>query len=426
MDAFKAYTSRRMLALGAIGFGSGLPLLLTGPTLQQWMKDIDVDLATIGLMNLVTLPYVLKVAWSPLMDRYRPPLLGPRRGWLIVTQLLLIAAIVGLALIGQAGQVGPIAIAALVIVFLSASQDIVADGYRTDLLQPAERGIGAAFFVTGYRVAMVAAGLGASVLVGQGWMSWDQAYLVLAGVMGVGVIGTIFAREPAVVPEQPRNLLSAVWPPVKELVTRRDGWLVLAFVAVFKLPDAMAGTMTVPFLKEIGVTNTQIGVIRNGVGLGMTILGAMVGGVVVAKMPLRPSLWLFGGLQAASNAGFLLLTITGARLAVLTGVMIVENFCAGLFVAGFFAFLMSQCHRQYTVTQYALLSSVMAIAGTFLGAGTGFLAQSMGWTAFFTLSIAAALPGFALLPWIYPRQDDEPPEARGFEVVQRQEAAAPV
>ena len=238
------------------------------------------------------------------------------------------------------------------------------------------------------------------------------------------MIGTIFAEEPAVVPEQPRNLLSAVWPPVKELLTRRDGWLVLAFVAVFKLPDAMAATMTVPFLKEIGVTNTQIGVIGNGVGLGMTILGAMVGGVVVAKMPLRPSLWLFGGLQAASNAGFLLLTITGAHLVVLSGVLIVENFCAGLFVAGFFAFLMSQCHRQYSVTQYALLSSVMAIAGTLLGAGTGFLAQSMGWTSFFLLSIAAAIPGFALLPWIYPRQDEQPTAEMELDVIPAQEEAA--
>ncbi len=425
MDALKAYISPRMLALGAIGFASGLPMLLSESTLAQWMTDIKVEKETIGLLQLVTLPYVLKALWSPLMDRYRVPLLGPRRGWLLVTQLLLIAAIVGLALTGQAGRVGSIAVAAVIVAVLSASQDIVADGYRTDLLQPAERGIGAAVFVTGYRLAMLATGMGASVLVGQGIVTWSQAYLLMAAVMGIGVIGTLMAQEPAIQPAQPQSLLSASWSPVRELLLRRDGWIVLLFVALFKLPDAMAAAMTVPFLREIGVTNTQLGLYRNGLGMGMTILGAVVGGIVVARLPLRPSLWLFGILQAVSNAGFLLLTMTGAKTAVLIGVLMVENFCAGLFVAGFFAFLMSQCHPQYSVTQYAILSSVMVIGPKLMGAWTGYLAVALGWAGFFLLTIAAAVPALLLLPWITPRRDLGSAEARGFEVAPTQDAPAP-
>ncbi len=428
MDAVKAYTSRRMLALGLIGFGSGLPLLLTTAKLQQWMSDINIDLATIGLMQLVTLPYVLKVLWSPLMDRYRIPFLGPRRGWMVVTQVLLIIAIAGLAILGQAGTVGPLAVAALIVAVLSASQDIVADGYRTDLLKPEERGMGAAVFVTGYRMAMLATGVGASVLVGEGILNWSQAYLLMAGIMSLVLVGTLLAEEPEVQPVQPQNLMSAVWPPVQEFLTRRDGWLVLLFVMLFRLPDSLAGAMTIPFLKDIGVGNTDIGLYRDGVGLAMTIIGAVVGGIVVARMPLRASLWLFGILQAVSNAGFLLLTMTGAHKVALVGVLMVENFCAGLVVAGFFAFLMGQCHPQFTVTQYAMLSSIMVVAGKLLAAWTGFWAEALGWSGFFLLSITAALPGLALLPWIYPRQKGDTDDVEGFEGVaaQEQEAAAPV
>lgn len=404
------YTSRRMFALALIGFSSGLPLLLTTAKLQQWMKDIDVDLATIGYLNLVTLPYVLKVLWSPLMDRYRVPFLGPRRGWLLVTQLLLMAAIGGLAFVGSAGLVGPIAMAALTIAVLSASQDIVADGYRTDLLRPHERGYGASMFVTGYRLAMVAAGMGASVLVGEQILSWPAAYALMAGLMLIGIAGTFLALEPDAPPPAPPTLVGAVWPPLREFLSRPDGVLVLIFVTVFRLPDSLAAGMTVPFLKELGVTNTQLGVIRDGIGLGVTILGALAGGLVVDRLKLRGALWLFGILQAASNVGFLVLAYTGNKLGVLVTVVVVENFCAGLFVAGFFAFLMSQCNARFTVTQYALLSSVMALAGNVLAGWTGVWAKHLGWPGFFWLTIAAAVPGLLLLAFIRP-QDHAKPDA---------------
>lgn len=407
MDALHAYTSRRMLALGAIGFASGLPLLLVGGTLQQWMTRRGVDLATIGLMNLVTLPYVLKVLWSPLMDRWRAPLLGPRRGWLLITQMLLIGAIAGLGVAGPFVGVWGIGVAALVIAFFSASQDIVADGYRTDLLNPAERGYGAAIFVTGYRLAMVATGAGASILVGQGWLSWSGAYLLMAGVMGVGLFGTIFAEEPDHPPQQPQTLHSAIVPPFREFLSRSDGALVLLFVVLFRLPDSLAGTMTVPFLLDIGVTDTQIGLYRNAMGVGTTILGTMLGGAIVGWIGLRASLWVFGLLQAVSNLGFLILALTGAKLGVLVSVLFVENLCGGFAVAGFFVFLMSQCHREFTVTQYALLSSLMAIMGVVMGSWTGLAAKMLGWQGFFVISIAASIPAMALLWFIRPRDQGE-------------------
>ncbi len=406
MDALHAYTSRRMLALGAIGFASGLPFMLTQGTLQQWMTDRGVDLTTIGVMSLVTVPYALKVLWAPFLDRWRAPLLGPRRGWLLIIQILLMASIAALALLGPRMGVWGIGVAALMIAFFSASQDIVADGYRTDVLTVRERGYGAALFVTGYRVAMLATGAGAAVLVGRGWMTWSQAYLMMAGIMGIGVLGTLFADEPDNPPEQPPTLYRAIVPPLAEFLSRRDGVLVLLFILLFRLPDSVAGWMTVPFLLDIGVTDEQIGYYRHGLGVGTTIIGTMLGGAIVGWIGLRASLWLFGIMQAVSNVGFLLLAYTGAKLGVLIGVLVVENLCAGFAVAGFFVFLMSQCHRQFTVTQYALLSSLMALMMPLMGSWTGAAAKGLGWRGFFLLSIATSVPALALLLFIRPRDQE--------------------
>lgn len=407
MDALRAYTSRRMLALGAIGFASGLPLVLTQATLQQWMKHRGIDLTTLGLLSLVGLPYTIKVLWAPFLDRWRAPFLGARRGWLAVTQLLLIGAIVVLALYGARAEMLSVGAMAMTIAFFSASQDIVADGYRTDLLRPAERGYGAGLFVTGYRLAMVSAGAGASIAVGWGWMQWQHAYLLMGGLMAIGVVGTLLADEPDRQPDQPESLYQAIVPPLREFLARGDGVLVLLFIMLFRLPDSVAGTMTIPFLMDIGVSDEQIGYYRHGLGVATTIVGAMAGGAIVERIGLRASLWVFGILQALSNTGFLLLAWTGAKLAVLVSVLVFENLCAGFAVAGFFVFLMSQCHRQYTVTQYALLSSLMALMGPIMGSWTGAAAQWLGWPGFFLLSVATSIPALLLLVWIRPRPQDD-------------------
>lgn len=408
------FANRRMAALLLLGFGSGLPLALTGGTLQAWMKALEIDLTTIGLFQLVTLPYVLKFAWAPLMDRYAPPLLGRRRGWLIVTQFLLLGAIVLLALRGQHAATGGLFALAMLVALLSASQDIVADAYRTDVLAPEERGVGAAWFVTGYRIAMVASGAGAFILVGQGWTNWPVAYLLMGAGMMIGVAGTLVAPEPKSAIPPPESLYDAIVPPFREFVARGNGWIVLAFVLLFRLPDTVAGTMTVPFLLDIGVSNTQIGVIRNGFGVGMTIVGALVGGAIVTQLGLRRSLWIAGILQAVSNGGFWILANAGGNhTPTLLAVMFVENFCGGLAVAAFFAFLMSQCSPDHSATQYALLSSLMALAGTLIGSQTGAWAQALGWNAFFAISVIAAVPGMALLFWL---DFAETSSRQGFEV----------
>ncbi len=408
MDAIKTYTSRRMLTLGAIGFSSGLPLMLVGGTLQQWLFGRGVGVAALGFLSLVTLPYVLKVLWAPLMDRWRPGILGPRRGWLLVTQGLIVLTVAGLGITGQTLSVAGVGLLAMLIAVFSASQDIVADGYRTDLLRADERGEGAAIFVTGYRIAMIVTGAGASILVGQGWMDWGAAYLLMAGMMGVGILGTIHADEPDSLPPQPMNLREAIVAPLAEFLSRRDGVMVLLFVVLFRLPDSIAGAMTVPFLLDIGVSNTQIGLYRNAMGVATTIAGTLLGGVVVNALGLRKSLWVFGILQAVSNLGFWLLSLAGMKVSLLIGVLAVENFCGGLAVAGFFAFLMSQCDRRFTVTQYALLSSLMAVMGTLMGSFSGLAAGWLGWSGFFMMSVLASLPALALLLLIHPsnRNDD--------------------
>ena len=414
---FHIFANRRMAALALLGFASGLPLGLTSGTLQAWMKGRGVDLGTIGMFQFVTAPYVLKFLWAPLMDRYVPPLLGRRRGWLIVSQILLIAAIVLLASCGEHAPLNIVFATALLVAFCSASQDIVADAYRTDILAAEERGVGAAWFVSGYRIAMLATGLGAFTLVGQGWISWASAYVLTAICMGIGIAGTILAPEPQSAPDTPQSLGEAIVPPFLDFVGRRDGWLVLAFVLVFRLPDTIAGTMTIPFLLDIQVSNTQIGMIRNGLGLGMTIVGALCGGAIVNRLGLKRSLWIAGILQATSNFGFWILTKTGNDMTTLVTVMLIENFCGGLAVAAFFAFLMSQCSRTYSATQYALLSSLMAVAGLLIGSQTGWWARQWGWDLFFGISVCAAIPGLLLLLWMRPRDVPEnAPDPRGFEI----------
>lgn len=402
MDQTSARSSlpaKKFAAMACLGFASGLPLALTGGTLQAWMKDLNVDLATIGLFGLTTAPYFLKFLWSPLMDRYVPPLLGRRRGWLLVTQMLLMLATIVMAVVG-ASNLTLLAVVAVAIAFFSASQDIVSDAYRTDVLLKPERGAGAAIFVAGYRVAMLASGAGALILVGQNWIGWPTAYALMAATMLIGVIGTIIAPEPQVPPAPPTSIHDAVVPPFKDLLSRHAGWAILLFVMLFRLPDVIGGAMTIPFLRVIGVSNTQIGVIRNGIGVGVTIVGALIGGHLINRLGLARSLWAFAILGGASNLTFYTLARTGNHPGVLMGAVVVENLCGGLAVAGLFVFLMNQCNGRFSATQYALLSSVMAFSGTIVGSQAGIWARSLGWENFFIVSALAALPGIALIPWL--------------------------
>lgn len=392
------WTQRKMVTLALLGFASGLPLYLTGRTLQAWMRVEQVDLTTIGLFSLVALPYSLKFLWAPVIDRFVPPWLGRRRGWLLVTQLGLLGAIALMSLQDPRRALELLALNAILIAFFSASQDIVIDAYRTDVLTEREMGAGAAVWVTGYRVALLATGALAFVLADR--MPWPVVYLVLAALMAIGIGATLLAPEP-VGAEPPASFSDAVVLPFREFFAR-DGAtravLVLVFVVLFKLPDYLAASIATPFLLDTGFSQTDIGAIQGGLGIAVTIAGALAGGALVARLGLNRSLWVIGLLQAVSNLGFLGLALVGKQYPFLVGAIVVENFCAGLVAAGFIGYLMSLCSARFSATQYALLSSLMGVSRDVLVAPAGAIAEATGWPAFFAISLVAAIPGLALLP----------------------------
>jgi PAT family beta-lactamase induction signal transducer AmpG len=407
-SALHVFTNRRAAALLLLGFASGFPLTLTDATLQAWLVRTGHSMKDVGLASFFAAPYLLKPLWAPLLDRYAPPLLGRRRGWLVVAQVLLALAIAAMAFCDPGTSLGPLGVAAVAVAFFSASQDIVADAYRADVLPNDERGAGAATFVTGYRVALIATGAGILLLVDPGTgpgLSWRAAYLAAAAAALLFPLISYFAPEPERRAAEPETLNAAVVEPLRGFLGRADGLALLAFVALFKLPDAVCSKMTLPFLLQAGVTEGSVGAIRQGVGVFVSIAGALVGGGIVARIGLARSLWTFGILQAASNLAFLALTQPWAlgpsgapTTTALAAVICVENFCGGLVAAGFVGFLMSRCDPRHSATQYALLTAVLAVTTLVAGATSGFLAEAFGWPGFFVASVLVGVPGMLLLP----------------------------
>lgn len=392
-----------MVALLLLGFSSGLPLMLVGRTLQAWMKEAQVDLSVIGWFSLIGLPYTLKFLWSPLLDRFVPPFLGRRRGWLLMTQIGLLLAIATMSLQQPAQALQLLAINALAIALLSATQDIAGDAYRTDVLQPDELGIGASTWVLGYRVAVLVSG--SLTLVLADYLPWKWVYGLAAVLMVVGLWTTLWAPEPLGSDRPPESLTDAVYLPFKEFFQRLgivSAGLILLFILLYKLGDALVGNMATPFLLDIGFSKTEIGTIQGTTGFLATTLGVVGGGVVVTKLGIYRSLWIFGALQALSNLGYFSLAALPKSSGLLLLAINLENVCAGLVTAAFVAYLMSLCHHAFTATQFALLSSLMAAGNTILAGPAGSLAKSMGWSNFFLLSLLAAVPGLLLLPIVAP------------------------
>jgi PAT family beta-lactamase induction signal transducer AmpG len=399
----KILRSRKMASLLLLGFASGLPLFLTSRTLQAWMKDAQVDLGVIGWFSLIGLPYTLKFLWSPLLDRFVPPILGRRRGWLLLTQVGLLVAIAAMSLQHPQQALQLVAVNAMLIALLSATQDIAGDAYRTDVLEPQELGIGASTWVLGYRVAILVSGSLALILAD--YLPWPTVYLLMAALIAVGLVTTLWAPEPIVQGHPPKSLMDAVYLPFKEFFQRlgiRAAILVLLFILLFKLGDALVGNMATPFLLDVGYSKTEIGAIQGTFGFLATTVGVVGGGVVLTKIGIARSLWVFGILQALSNLGYFSLTLLPKNSLWLLLAINLENLCAGLVTAGFVAYLMSQCNHNFTATQYALLSSLMAAGGIILAAPAGDLAKAVGWSVFFLLTLVAALPGLLLLPVVAP------------------------
>ncbi|BEQ15507.1 AmpG family muropeptide MFS transporter [Desulfoferula mesophila] len=398
----------RMLVSLLMGFACGLPLLLTISLLQAWMRQEGVDLATIGLMALVGLPYTLKFLWAPLLDRYTLPFLGRRRGWMLVAQLCLMAAIVGLGFTQPAQQPTMVALVALLVTFFSATQDILVDAYRREDLSDEELGLGSSLYVNGYRVGMLLASGGGMILADH--ISFTMVYMVMAGTMLLGVFTTLLCHEPPHPGGTPRTLKEAVVEPFVEYFQRSGALGLLAFVLLYKIGDSMASTMTTPFYLDLGFSKTEIGAVVKLFGFWATIAGGLLGGIIILKQGIRRCLWIFGVLQALSTAGFAVLAGLGHHLTGLAAVIAFENLTSGMGTAAFLAFMASLTDRRFTATQYALLSSLIGVPRVLASAPTGWMAQVMGWQGFFVFCTLAAIPGLVLLLRYAPLRDPAGPK----------------
>jgi MFS transporter, PAT family, beta-lactamase induction signal transducer AmpG len=390
-SALAPILNQRLGVMLPLGFASGLPLALTAGTLQAWLTVEGVDLKTIGIFTLVGLPYTLKFLWAPLIDRLVPPWLGRRRGWMLLTQICVAVGLALMAFTDAQTQPRQLAFFALLVAFLSASLDIVYDAYRTETLQPHERGFGAAVWVNGYRVALLVAGAGALMLADV--VGWHMTYVIMALVMVAGVITVVLSPEPTVAVEPPHTLAEAVGAPLRELFSRPQ---VLAFIAVivfYKLGDAFASSLQTAFLiGSIGFSATEVGAVK-AVGIFATLAGALIGGVMMTRVSLVRSLLVFGALQAVSNLGFVVLAMAGKSSGVLMGTVVIENVTGGMGTAAFVALVMSLCDPRYTATQFALLSSLEALGRVFAGRPSADMVQAVGWVQFFWLTFLIALPG---------------------------------
>ncbi len=396
----KVIFTRRMIISFVMGFSSGIPLLLTLSTLQAWMKDEKVDLTTIGLISLLGLPYTLKFVWSPILDRFRLPLLGRRRGWLLLFQVLLMLSIFGIGLLDPVKTPYLLVFVALSISFFSASQDIVVDAYRREDLADEELGLGSSLYVNGYRLAMLVSGAGALALAE--FYSWGTVYMLVSATMLVGIIGTLLTPEPVVEEQPPRTIKEAVIDPFVEYFAREDAWLMLAFILLYKIGDTMALNMTMPFYLSIGFTKLQIAIIAKSFGFAATIVGTFLGGLLMLRLGINRSLWIFGGLQMITTFGFAILYYFPGSSVGLALAISAENLAMGMGTAAFLAFMASLTNKKFTATQYALMTSLMGIPRVIIAAPTGYIAKATGWPLFFVICALLALPGLFLLSYFAP------------------------
>lgn len=396
-----------MAVLLALGFSSGLPRLLVYSTLTFWLMDAGLSLSAVGVFAATSMPYSLKFLWAPVLDKLRLPglgRLGQRRSWMLLTQLGCAAALAALSLIDPEVSLLMAAACCVVVATFSASQDVVVDAYRVDILTDEEQGAGAACAVFGYRIGMLVAGAGA--LGAAQWTgSWPLVYMGMAWCMGVGIVATLCARRvPELVVDVADHARSAwskgvdaLWGPMANLMKMRWWWLILIFVMCFKLGDSLAGTMLNPFLVQTGFSKLEIASVAKTYGVVASLFGVFVGGWAVRSMGVTRALWVAGFAQMFSNLVFVLQAYAGHNIWVLIATIGVENLCGGLGTAAFVAFLSQLCDRAYTATQYALLTALAGLLRTVLSSSTGWLAEQLGWMLYFGMTFVASIPGLILL-----------------------------
>ncbi|MFP5594250.1 muropeptide MFS transporter AmpG [Kluyvera sp. 142486] len=380
-----------------LGFASGLPLALTSGTMQAWMTVENIDLKTIGFFSLVGQAYVFKFLWSPVMDRYTPPFLGRRRGWLLTTQCLLLIAIAAMGFLEPSTQLRWMAALAVIIAFCSASQDIVFDAWKTDVLPAEERGAGAAISVLGYRLGMLVSG-GLALWLADKWLGWQGMYWLMAALLVPCIIATLLAPEPSDVIPVPKSLEQAVVQPLKDFFGRNNAWLILLLIVMYKLGDAFAMSLTTTFLiRGVGFDAGQVGMVNKTLGLFATIIGALYGGVLMQRLTLFRALLIFGILQGVSNAGYWALSVTDKHIYSMAAAVFFENLCGGMGTAAFVALLMTLCNKSFSATQFALLSALSAVGRVYVGPIAGWFVEAHGWPTFYLFSVIAAVPGILLL-----------------------------
>jgi PAT family beta-lactamase induction signal transducer AmpG len=424
-DALAVYLRPGVLIVMLLGFSAGLPLALSGETLRVWMADRGVDLGTIGLLSLAGLPYTIKFLWAPAVDALDIPWLsqrlGRRRGWLVASQLLLMAAIVFLGTRDPIGTPLLVGLGALMVAFASATQDILIDAYRVESLPTQEQAAGTAGYVAAYRVGMLVSGAGVIGL--SAWLEarglskvaiWPIVYCVAAALVTVGLVTALAAPEPASAGEAARqetrsDALSRVFRTAHgafaDFLSRDAAIAVLVFVVLYKLCDALAGTMTAPFvLGGLGYDKGTYAAIVKGVGLAALLIGGFAGGAVARALPLAAALWLGAILQMVSNLAFVWLYFQPVSAWALTAAIVFENFTGAIGTVIFVAYISALCGNPlHTATQYALLTALASTGRTFLSSGSGFLVNAIGWPVFFVVTALAALPSLALMAWLQRR-----------------------
>ncbi len=392
---FTILLDRRLLAIFLLGVSSGIPLLLVGSTLKAWLKEEGVDLSVIGLSSLVGLPFAFKFLWAPVMDRFTLPILGRRRGWICLCQVVLCLLLFGFSLFPPQGHLVWFLCLSLVTAFLSASQDIAIDAYRRDVLSDKELGLGASYAINGYRVGLLVAGALALALADH--ISWHKVYQVMGVTMCLMTLVTFFAPEPQFHATAPGTLKSAVLDPLLDFFRRNRISEILVFIVIFKIGDSMASDMFNPFFLDLGFSKTEIAAIAKAGAFWATILGGILGGVWILRRGILPSLWTFGILQMVSTLSFTVLARSGHVLAILGAVIVFENLCSAMATSAYVALLASLCNRKFSATQYAILSSLASVPRILFGASSGIFAKKLGWEEYFIFCALLHIPGLVLL-----------------------------
>ncbi|MGD9264168.1 MAG: AmpG family muropeptide MFS transporter [Lysobacterales bacterium] len=404
--------SRKMVICMLLGFSSGMPLFVGTHLVPAWLRSNEVDLATIGLFAILGLPYTWKFLWSPVMDRYRPPFLGRRRGWALVTQLALLLSIGFMGHFDPAESLRGIVVMVFIVAFFSASQDIVLDAYRRELLADDELGTGTSFWINAYRIALLVPGSLGLIL--SDLLPWSAVFWIVSAFMLIGVVTTLSIREVSDDALAPHTLREAVLDPFREFFQRggiKQGLAILAFMFLYKLGDNMATALATPFYLDMGYTRTEIGSVAKVAGLWSMIAGGILGGAIMLKLSINRALWLFGFVQMGTIVPYIWLSQAGPTLVGLFVVVSGEYLGVGLGAIALTAYMARETSKAFTATQFALFSSFIAVPRTLANASTGFIVEAIGWPQFYVLCALLAIPGMLLLikaaPWNGQRTGNE-------------------